>query len=67
MLEGEIQSDLFSFAWQTSKIYLAFSNNYVRNDQMLPVDATVENYGLTESNWSSQKQLETKLASFQNH
>lgn len=40
---------LFSFTWQTSKIYLAFSNNYVKNDQMLPVDGTVENYSLTES------------------
>lgn len=33
---------------------------------MLPVDGTVENYSLTESNYGSQKQLEMNLASFQN-
>lgn len=30
--------NLFSFEQQTSKIYLVFSNNYIKNDQMLPVD-----------------------------
>lgn len=47
---GKPRSNLiFSFEQQTSKIYLALSNNYMKNDQMLPVDGTLENYRLTES------------------
>lgn len=30
-------------------MYLAFSSNYMKTDQMLPVDGTGENYRLTES------------------
>lgn len=48
--KGKPRSNLiFSFEQQTSKIYLALSNNYMKNDQMLPVDGTLENYRLTES------------------
>lgn len=64
-INQDLIQHLFSFEQQTSKIYLAFSNNYMKNDQMLPVDGTGQNQrdriGLQFT------ELEMNLASLQNY
>lgn len=42
-INRDLTQHLFSCVQQTPKIHLTFSNNYTKNDQMLPVDETGEN------------------------